>query len=79
MSNIDVRVMRLAHGKDLPLPSYQSVHAAGLDLLAAVPATAPLTIAPRDRALVPPGLPSHCLKIMKARSAHVPVLLLVTG
>ena len=30
--------MRLAHGKDLPLPSYQSALAAGLDLLAAVPA-----------------------------------------
>ena len=56
MSNIDVRVMRLAHGKDLPLPSYQSAHAAGLDLLAAVPASAPLTIAPRDRVLVPTGI-----------------------
>jgi dUTP pyrophosphatase len=56
MSKIDVQVMRLAHGKDLPLPSYQSAHAAGLDLLAAVPASAPLTIAPRDRALVPTGI-----------------------
>jgi dUTP diphosphatase len=56
VSTIDIRIMRLAHGKDLPLPSYQSAHAAGLDLLAAVPATAPLTIAPRERALVPTGL-----------------------
>jgi len=48
--------MRLAHGADLPLPSYQSAHAAGLDLLAAVPAAAPLTIAPRDRALVSTGI-----------------------
>ncbi len=56
MSNIDVRIMRLAHGKDLPLPFYQSAHAAGLDLLAAVPASAPLTIAPGDRALVPTGV-----------------------
>jgi dUTP pyrophosphatase len=52
----EVRVSRLAHGKDLPLPSYQSAHAAGLDLLAAVPATAPLTIAAGDRALVPTGI-----------------------
>ena len=53
---IEVRVTRLAHGKDLPLPTYQSAHAAGVDLLAAVPATAPLIIAPRDRALVPTGI-----------------------
>jgi len=52
----EVRVTRLAHGKDLPLPSYQSAHAAGLDLLAAVPAAAPMIIAPRDRALVPTGV-----------------------
>ena len=52
----DLRVLRLAHGKDLPLPSYQSIHAAGLDLLAAVPAEAPLTIAAGARALVPTGI-----------------------
>lgn len=52
----ELRVMRLAHGKDLPLPSYQSAHAAGLDLSAAVPADAPLTIAPRERVLVPTGI-----------------------
>jgi dUTP pyrophosphatase len=56
MSGIEVKVTRLPHGKDLPLPQYQSEHAAGLDLLAAVPAGAPLTIAPRARALVPTGL-----------------------
>jgi dUTP pyrophosphatase len=48
--------MRLAHGKDLPLPTYQSEHAAGLDLLAAVSSTGPVTIAPGARALVPTGL-----------------------
>ena len=36
--HIDVRITRLPHGDDLPLPSYQSAHAAGLDLIAAVPA-----------------------------------------
>ena len=56
MNTIDVRIMRLPHGKDLPLPSYQSVLAAGLDLLAAVPADAPLAIAPGSRALVPTGI-----------------------
>lgn len=44
MSAIEVRLTRLAHGNDLPLPSYQSAHAAGVDLLAAVPATAPVTL-----------------------------------
>jgi len=52
----EVRITRLAHGADLPLPSYQSAHAAGLDLIAAVPADAPLTIEPGARALVPTGL-----------------------
>ena len=53
---IDVRIMRLAHGHDLPLPSYQSALAAGLDLLAAVPAVSPVTLAPGARALVPTGI-----------------------
>ena len=42
--------MRLPHGADLPLPAYQSADAAGLDLMAAVPADAPVTIAPGARA-----------------------------
>ena len=56
MSDIHVRLVRLAHGKDLPLPSYQSEHAAGFDLVAAVPSANPVTIAPGARALVPTGL-----------------------
>jgi dUTP pyrophosphatase len=48
--------MRLPHGADLPLPSYQSASAAGLDLLAAVGADAPVIIAPGQRALIPTGL-----------------------
>jgi dUTP pyrophosphatase len=52
----NLKVMRLAHGKDLPLPSYQSAHAAGVDLLAAVPSSQPLTIEPGARALVPTGI-----------------------
>ena len=54
--SIDVRITRLPHGTDLPLPSYQSAHAAGLDLIAAVPADAPLTLAPGARALIPTGI-----------------------
>ena len=53
---VDIRVMRLPHGRDLPLPSYQSALAAGLDLIAAVPADAPLMLAPGARALIPTGI-----------------------
>lgn len=56
MSETEIRMTRLVHGKDLPLPSYQSASAAGLDLLAAVPMAEPLTIAPGRRALVPTGV-----------------------
>jgi dUTP pyrophosphatase len=56
VEKVDVQLMRLPHGADLPLPAYQSERAAGLDLLAAVPADAPLTIAPGGRALVPTGI-----------------------
>ncbi|MFN3130188.1 dUTP diphosphatase [Roseibium sp.] len=45
---------RLDHGRDLPLPAYQSDLAAGLDLLAAVDDD--LTLQPGNRALVPTGL-----------------------
>jgi dUTP pyrophosphatase len=46
----------MPHGADLPLPDYQSAHAAGLDLLAAVPADAPVSLAPGARALIPTGI-----------------------
>jgi dUTP pyrophosphatase len=52
----EVRVQRLPHGKDLPLPSYQTAHAAGLDVVAAVPAIEPLTLVSGARALVPTGI-----------------------
>jgi dUTP pyrophosphatase len=49
-------VERLPHALDLPLPAYATAGAAGLDLLAAVPADAPLRLAPGARALVPTGV-----------------------
>lgn len=56
MSEVAVSIKRLPHGADLPLPAYQSEQAAGLDLLAAVPADTPLTIAPGRFAAVPTGI-----------------------
>ena len=52
----NVRITRLPHAQDLPLPAYQTALAAGLDLTAAVPVDAPLTLLPGARALVPTGL-----------------------
>jgi dUTP pyrophosphatase len=54
--SVEVKIMRLPHGADLPLPAYQSDGAAGLDLMAAVPAGAPLTIEPGQRASIPTGI-----------------------
>ncbi len=54
--SVTVQVMRLPHGAGLPLPAYQSAAAAGFDLIAAVPADAPLTIAPGRYAAVPTGI-----------------------
>lgn len=56
MKAVRIKVMLLAHGEGLPLPAYQSADAAGLDLMAAVPANAPVTIAPGARAQIPTGL-----------------------
>jgi dUTP diphosphatase len=59
MSNdtpIEVRIVRLPHARDLPLPQYQSALAAGLDLLAAVPADAAVEIPPGGRAIIPTGI-----------------------
>lgn len=61
-----ILVKRLAHAKDLPLPSYATSGASGMDLLAAV--TEPVTILSGDRVLIPTGLqialpPNHELQI----------------
>jgi dUTP pyrophosphatase len=53
---IKIDVQQLPHGEGLALPAYQSAHAAGLDLLAAVPEDAPVVLLPGQRALVPTGL-----------------------
>jgi dUTP diphosphatase len=55
-AQIEVRIAQLPHGSDLPLPQYQSALASGLDLAAAVPADAPVEIAPGGRAVIPTGI-----------------------
>jgi dUTP pyrophosphatase len=53
--SVTLRVKRLPHGEGLPLPSYQSAHAAGLDVVAGVPETAPVELEPGARVLIPTG------------------------
>jgi dUTP pyrophosphatase len=55
-AQVTLRILRLSHGAGLPLPSYQSADASGLDLMAAVPENTPVVLAPGERALVPTGL-----------------------
>lgn len=62
----EIAVLRLPHAEGLPLPSYATPGAAGMDLLAAV--TEPVTIPPGGRALIPTGLrialpPGHELQV----------------
>lgn len=56
MTAIELQVLRLPHGEGLPLPAYQSAGAAGLDLMAAVPESRPVTIAPGGYAMIPTGI-----------------------
>lgn len=53
---VRVAVVRMPHAEGLALPAYATAHAAGMDLVAAVPEDAPMTLAPGARALVPTGL-----------------------
>src|SRR5918996_1050255 len=52
---VTIKVTRLReHPSPLPLPKYQTEHAAGLDLVADVPS--PLVLGPFERAAIPTGL-----------------------
>ena len=50
-----LKLVRLPHGSGLPLPSYETHGAAGMDLRAAIGESEPLTLKPGERALVPSG------------------------
>ena len=53
MTSIGVKLRRLPHGAGLELPSYATLGAAGMDLLAAI--TDPVIIEPGQRRLIPTG------------------------
>jgi dUTP pyrophosphatase len=50
---VNVALKRLEHAADLPVPAYETAHAAGMDLMACIPAD--IELAPGKRALVPTG------------------------
>lgn len=52
--SVAVRIVRLPHARDLPLPTYETAGAAGMDLRAALDAD--LVLQPGERAAVPTGL-----------------------
>jgi len=56
MSTLNISFMRMPHAEGLPAPSYASEGAAGLDLVAALPATEPVVIVSRSWAAIPTGL-----------------------
>ena len=51
-----LRIQRMPHAEGLALPAYETTGSAGMDLRAAVPEDAPLTLQPGARMLVPTGL-----------------------
>ena len=57
-----VEIQRLPHAKGLPLPEAYSEGAAGMDLAAAVPQNAPLSLEPGGLLIVPTGF---CIAIPK--------------
>ena len=54
--SVTIDIKPLPHGEGLPLPSYQTAHAAGLDLLAAIAIGSPVILAPGRHAMIPTGL-----------------------
>ena len=56
MSQIEIALLRLPHGEGLSLPAYETGHAAGMDLRAAVAEDAPVRLEPGARALIPTGI-----------------------
>ncbi|MES1201407.1 MAG: dUTP diphosphatase [Pseudomonadota bacterium] len=56
MPNVVIQLRTLPHFDGLALPAYETAHAAGMDLRAAVAADEPVALAPGARALIPTGL-----------------------
>jgi dUTP pyrophosphatase len=51
---VDVDIVQLTHGADLPLPAYATPDSAGMDLMAAVNES--ISLAPGERMMIPTGI-----------------------
>lgn len=56
MASTKLRIARLPHAEGLALPAYETSGAAGMDVRAALPEDAPVSLAPGARTLIPTGL-----------------------
>lgn len=65
---MNIRIRRLPHSEGLPLPAYETAHAAGMDLRAAVPDDEPIVLQPASWAMVPTGL---CIAVPEGHEAQV--------
>ena len=65
---MNIRLHRLPHSEGLPLPAYETAHAAGMDLRAAVPDDAPIVLQPASWAMIPTGL---CIAVPEGHEAQV--------
>ena len=63
-----IAILRLPHAEGLPLPAYETPGAAGMDLRAAAPEDAPITLRPGARAMVPTGF---CIAVPPGYEAQV--------
>ena len=63
-----LNVKTLEHFEGLELPAYQTAGSAGLDLPAAVPADAPVVIAPGEWKLIPTGI---CIALPEGYEAPI--------
>lgn len=54
--HVSIEIKRLPHSEGLPLPSYETEQAVGMDLRAALPEDNPMTLDPGKTAMVPTGL-----------------------
>jgi dUTP pyrophosphatase len=54
MSKLQVTIKTFSYAEDLPLPSYATIHSAGMDLLAAI--AEPKVLKPMERYLCPTGI-----------------------
>lgn len=67
-SGITIRLQWLDHGLGLQPPAYATADAAGMDVRAAVPADAPLTLQPGERAMIETGF---CMALPASHEAQI--------